>query len=96
MERTHEGHEAVSYKTYIFTWMALVLLAAATIAVAEFHMGAASIVVALLIASLKAALILYFFMHLRYEKWFFKLAFLLPILVFMFSIGFTFLDVLYR
>lgn len=96
MERKREGHEAASYKTYIFTWTALVLLAAATIAVAELHMGAASIVVALLIASLKAALILYFFMHLRYEKWFFKLAFLLPILVFMFSIGFTFLDVLYR
>ena len=96
MEQKHTQHTAAGFKTYIMVWIALLLLTAATIAVTKFHMGELSIVVALLIASLKAVLILYIFMHLRYESWFFKLAFLLPILVFVLSIGFTFLDVGYR
>jgi cytochrome c oxidase subunit 4 len=68
----------------------------ATIAVTKFHMGSISILVALLIASVKSGLILYYFMHLRYESRLFRLAFLLPIFVFALSIGFTFLDVWYR
>lgn len=86
----------MNYKTYILIWTALLALTAVTIAVTQFHMGGAGILIALLIASVKAALILYFFMHLRYEGRFFKLAFLLPIIVFIFFIGFTFLDVFYR
>ena len=96
MEQKNTQHTAAGFKTYIITWITLVILTAATIAVTKFHMGELSIVVALLIASLKSVLILYIFMHLRYENWFFKLAFLLPILVFVLSIGFTFLDVGYR
>ncbi len=72
------------------------MLTAVTIAVTKFDFGAVSILVALLVATVKSGLILYIFMHLRYENWFFKLAFLLPILVFALSIWFTFLDVWYR
>ena len=84
------------FRPYIVTWIALVILAAASIIVTSLDTGAAGIVIALLIASVKAVLILYFFMHLRYEKRFFRLAFLLPIVAFAFFIGFTFLDILYR
>ncbi len=72
------------------------MLTAVTIAVTKVDFGAVSILVALLVATVKSGLILYIFMHLRYENWFFKLAFLLPILVFALSIWFTFLDVWYR
>jgi len=96
LEQRNTGHSAAGFKTYIITWVALVILTAVTIAVTKFDTGAVSILVALLIASVKSGLILYIFMHLRYEGWFFKLAFLLPILVFALSVGFTFLDVWYR
>ncbi len=96
MEENKPAHSAAGYRTYIVTWSILLMLAFLTIAVTRFHIGAVSILAALLIATVKAALILYFFMHLRYEGRFFKLAFLLPIIVFMFFLGFTFLDVLYR
>ncbi len=96
MELRQTGHAAVNYKTYIFTWIALLALTGLTIAVTQFHMGGVSLLIALLIASVHAALVLNFFMLLRYEGRFFKLAFLLPIIVFIFFIGFTFLDVLYR
>jgi cytochrome c oxidase subunit 4 len=96
LEQSSLKNGAAVYKTYFYTWLALLVLAALTIAVTQFHMGGISILIALFIASVKAALILYYFMRLRYEDWFFKLAFLLPVIVFMFFIGFTFLDVLYR
>ena len=96
MEQPAEQHETAGFKTYIITWVALAILALASVAVSHYHMGELNIVIALVIATVKAGLILYIFMHLRYESWFFRLAFLLPILVFAFIIGFTFLDVLYR
>lgn len=96
MEQKNTQHTAAGFKIYNITWIALVMLTAVTIAVTKIEFGALSILVALLIASVKSGLILYYFMHLRYESWFFKLAFLLPIFVFVFSIWFTFLDVFYR
>lgn len=96
MEHGKTVHTISGFRTYIVTWIALVILAAASILVTSLDTGAAAMVIALVIASVKAALILYFFMHLRYEKWFFRLAFLLPIVVFAFFICFTFLDILYR
>jgi len=96
MENGNTTHTISGFGTYIFAWIALVALAAASIILSDFFAGGAGIIIALIIASLKAALVLYFFMHLRYEGLFLKLAFLLPILVLAFSIGFTFLDVLYR
>lgn len=96
MQQSSAQHTEAGFKTYIFTWVALLILTASTIAITRFNLGAISIVAALVIASVKAGLILYFFMHLRYESRFFKLAFLLPILVFVLSIAFTFLDVMYR
>jgi len=96
LEQSAEQHETVGLSTYIITWAVLATLAIASVVVAHYHWGELNIVIALAIATVKAGLILYIFMHLRYEGWFFRLAFLLPVLVFTFIIGFTFLDVLYR
>lgn len=96
MEQGSSKHTANMDRTYILTWLALTVLACVSIAVTNINIGIAGILVALVIASVKAVLILFFFMHLEYESRFFKLAFLLPIMVLLFSIGFTFLDVLYR
>jgi cytochrome c oxidase subunit 4 len=96
MEPNSRGQHTAGYRLYTITWVALLILTVVTIAVTKIHLGSLSILVALVIASVKAALILYFFMHLKYENRFFKIAFLLPIIVFGFFMGFTFLDVLYR
>lgn len=96
MEHGKKTQRVSGISTYIVTWIALVILAVASIMITTLYTGAFAIVIALIIASVKAALILYIFMHLRHEGRFLKLAFLLPLIVFAFSIGFTFLDVLYR
>lgn len=96
MQDRDTEHDTATFKTYIITWIALVILAMVSVAVTQYHLGTASILIALIIASVKTGLILYIFMHLRYESRFFRVALMLPLFVFACLIGFTFLDVLYR
>ena len=55
-------------RTYVKTWVALLLLLATTIIVAHFDLGAFSLPVAILISISQAVMILLFFMHLHYSK----------------------------
>ncbi len=52
---------------YVKIWGALMLLTGLTLAVSYVDLGAANIVVALLIATAKASLVAAVFMHLRYD-----------------------------
>ncbi|WP_432822590.1 cytochrome C oxidase subunit IV family protein [Trichloromonas sp.] len=89
-------HAIVSYRTFIVVWALLLVLTAVTVAVSRVHLGALNIWAALGIASLKSALVIFFFMHLKYERLLFKLFLLLALLTLALFIGMTFLDVLYR
>lgn len=55
-------------RTYLKVLAALLALTAVTVVVAGFDFGAGNVIVALGIASVKAALVALFFMHLRNEK----------------------------
>lgn len=85
-----------SYRTYIVIWVLLLGLTAATVTVYRLHLGNAGAAIALAIASLKAGLILLYFMSLRQEGRFLQGIFLIPVLLIGVLIGFTFLDVWYR
>jgi cytochrome c oxidase subunit 4 len=85
-----------SYGTYLVIWVLLLVLTTATVAVYRLHLGNAGAAVALAIASLKAGLILLYFMNLRQEGRFLQGIFLIPVLLIGVLIGFTFLDVWYR
>jgi cytochrome c oxidase subunit 4 len=82
--------------TYVIIWITLLALTATTITVAGMHLGRFSTLTALVIASIKASLVLWFFMHLKYEKRFFKYLLLIPIATLTFMIGLTFIDIWYR
>ena len=82
--------------TYGTVWIALLALTGITITVAGMRPGRFSTLAALVIASIKASLVLWFFMHLKYEKRFFKYLLLVPITTLTFMIGLTFLDIWYR
>ena len=56
-----------SVKTYATIWVALLILTAATTAVAYVDLGAFSVVAALTIAVIKMLLVALFFMHLRHS-----------------------------
>ncbi len=57
-----------AYRTYIIVWIALLILTGVTWGVSYINLGMGNVTVALLIASVKAALVALFFMHLRYEN----------------------------
>ena len=90
-----KGHDSGN-RTYLLVWAALLVLTAATVAVSYVHLGMMNVVVALLIAAVKASLVALFFMHLRYESrlvWGFALT---PIFFLALIIAGTLSDTLFR
>ncbi len=80
----------------MLVWIALVILTGLTIKAAQMRMGEWSMVANIAIASTKAGLVLWFFMHLKYEKRIFKLLLFVPIVTISIIIGLTFFDIWYR
>ncbi len=58
----------VTRKTYFLVFGALIALTITTVGVANIDLGPLNTVAALLIAALKASLVILFFMHVRYSK----------------------------
>jgi cytochrome c oxidase subunit 4 len=58
----------LSTKLYYGIWIGLLVLTATTVGVAHIDLGPWNIVVALAIASLKAVLVILFFMHVKYTS----------------------------
>ncbi len=85
-----------SFGTYFLIWLGLLNLTGLTIAVTVFHLGRLSVLGAIVIASIKAFLVLNEFMHLKYEKNIFKWMFLVTLVCLTIFIGFTFFDVAFR
>ncbi|MGD0674235.1 MAG: cytochrome C oxidase subunit IV family protein [Polyangiaceae bacterium] len=75
--RVHAHVSSVQFYCGIFA--ALVLLTFATVKVSYYDFGSLNIIVALLIATVKASLVAAFFMHLRHDSLFNTLALLASI-----------------
>lgn len=86
----------VGYGVFTAVWAVLIVLTVVTVMVARMHLGKAGIVAALLIASLKAGLVLWYFMHLKYEHKLFKVLLLVPVVTLSVILGLTFVDIWYR
>jgi cytochrome c oxidase subunit IV len=86
-----------AYKTYIYTWVGLLVLTALTVTMADLNLGRVSILVVIAIAAAKSTLVLLFFMHLLTERRL-LLKLLVPIAICTLAIfiGLTYVDVLNR
>jgi len=58
----------VGKKTYVLVFTTLIVLTLTTVGASSIDLGPLNTVVALLIAVCKAALVILFFMHVRYSK----------------------------
>lgn len=96
MSSVENSKHIVSYKTFIFVWLSLLVLTIVTILVAKIDLGYFNVVVALLVATSKAALVIFYFMHLKYENKFFKFIVFMTFFILAIFIGLTFFDVAYR
>jgi len=96
MESIEEHRHIVGYGQLAVILTLLLALTGVTVAVSYIHLGFFNVPVALTIASLKAALVLLFFMHLRYEGPVIRYSFITTVLFLAIMIGFTFWDVAFR
>jgi cytochrome c oxidase subunit 4 len=86
---THEEHHSPSYLVILGV---LLFLTVVTVAVAYVDMGNFNIIVAMLVASLKALLVAVFFMHLKYEDGITRFFAIVPIFLLAIMIGGVFID----
>jgi cytochrome c oxidase subunit 4 len=62
------AEHVISRKIYLMVWAALMALMILTAGLSRINLGEWSTVVALVIAAIKALLVILFFMHVRYES----------------------------
>ena len=94
MSGAEQGH-TIEYPTLVRVWGALVILTAALVASSRVSSGAA-VWAMLVITPLKAGLVLYFFMHLKYEKVLLKGMVFVAMATLTIFIGMLFLDISFR
>jgi len=89
----NEHHEHVlPLKTYFKVFGALIFLTLATVGVSYLNLGPRALFVALVVAFIKASLVVGYFMHLRYDVRFHSLIFFSSLIFLAIFFGFTFLD----
>jgi caa(3)-type oxidase subunit IV len=97
-ERNETGH-IVSYATYALTWAALVCLTLLLSAVSLLNLGEGrwNSIAALIISPLKVSLVVFIFMHLKYEKTDrIRIMLMVTLSILIIFLGLTYVDVAYR
>jgi len=92
MEHTH----IVPYGTLVRVWVVLVFLTALLVVVSRLFHERLSVAAMLTLTPVKAALVFYFFMHLKYEKPILKGMVFVALATLIIFIGLLFLDVSFR
>jgi cytochrome c oxidase subunit 4 len=91
-----EKHHIVSYKTYFYILIALVAFTFMSIGITHVNLGSYSILGALVFATIKSALVLTWFMHLKFDQPFLRFMVIFVLMVFLAVIFITFLDYFFR
>ena len=86
----------ISNRTYIIVWLCLLALTTATVSVAKLHLIKYAIIAAIAIATLKAGLVVNYFMHLKEEHWVLKIMLFVALFALTLIILLTFADTWYR
>lgn len=91
----HEAH-IMSYKSIFLIWIDLLILTFVTIEIAQFNFHDLTVVIALLVASIKTYLVGYYYMHLKFENRMFRIFVGVMALVFISFMAILFFDYSYR
>jgi cytochrome c oxidase subunit IV len=93
---SHEKPHISSYGSHLLVLGALFVFTALSVAVTQLEMGPLNTVVALLIAGAKAACVLIWFMHLKFDDKLYTFFTLAVLVVFLLVLYVTFFDYSYR
>jgi cytochrome c oxidase subunit 4 len=92
----HEKNHIIPYRTFLYVLALLVTLTLTSVAITQIYLGTFTVVLALLIATIKSSFVLRIFMHLKFENRMFSIIVLAVVLLISVVIIITFLDYLYR
>lgn len=93
---SEHGHHIIPYKVYYAVFGALIFLTVVTVITAQIDLGVFNVPLALLIAGSKSALVVMFFMALKYDNKVNILVFGVGVLFVVVFLGFTMLDTEFR
>ena len=96
MEDVKHAEHIVPYRTYVLVWLGLLALTAVLVVVSRLFHEALSVWAMLIITPVKAGLVFFFFMHLKYEKPYLKALVFLTLGLLVIVIGILFFDIAYR
>jgi cytochrome c oxidase subunit 4 len=91
-----ETNHITSYRTYAKVLIALLVLTIITISITHVHLGAFTVAVALLIACVKATVVLTYFMHLKFDEIILRVFVIMVFVLLAVVLVITFLDYIYR
>jgi cytochrome c oxidase subunit IV len=92
----NEKNHIIPYRTFLYVLVLLVTLTVTSVAITQIYLGTLTVVLALLIATIKSSFVLRIFMHLKFENRMFSMIVLAVVLLISVVIIITFLDYLYR
>ena len=93
---TTDVKHITDFRVYILVLLGLLFLTVITITVTWIDLSALTVLVALLIASVKAVIVLAFFMHLKFESTLFKALVTMVLAIYTLVIALTFADYIMR
>jgi cytochrome c oxidase subunit 4 len=96
MEQTGTYAHIVPYKTLVAVWLLLLLLTGGLVIVSRLFHDSLSVIAMLVLTPVKAGLVFFFFMHLKYEKTFLKALVFMTLGLLTLVIGILFFDLFYR
>jgi cytochrome c oxidase subunit IV len=96
MEQGEEASHVMPYPMLVRVWVLLVLLTAILVVVSTRFHEALAMWAMLVITPVKAGLVMFYFMHLKYEKTLLKALVVITLFVLIIFIGLTFSDLSYR
>ena len=92
----HSHHVIVPVKTYVLTFVSLLILTVLTVAMSLIDFGSMNLVIALLVAFVKASCVVWLFMGLKWDRGFNLVAFVGSILFLLIFVGLVFSDIAFR
>jgi cytochrome c oxidase subunit IV len=93
MEHAENKPHFTPYGTFVRVWLVLLVLTAALVVAGRLYHDSLSVPAMLTLTPLKAGLVFFYFMHLKYESTFLKTMVLVTLASLTLFIGFIFLDI---
>lgn len=92
----HHEHFILPKKTGLTIWIALMILTVVTVAIAQVDLGRFNFTVAMIVATVKAALVVFYFMGMKADSNENRLVFFSGFIFLAIFIFLTFADILFR